>query len=69
MSEYTLTKDIQDYAAADPVEKKFLTEVMRLFTQNDVSAGTGYDTMLRIFKPTEVKAWLANANAREYTHI
>lgn len=67
--EINLAKDIQDYNADTPANKEFIKSVMRLFTQNEVLVGHGYATMLRIFKPTEVQAMLANFNAREFTHI
>lgn len=67
--EINLSKDIQDFKNASPEERTFITNVMKLFTQNEILVGAGYDTCLRIFKPTEVRAWLASANAREYTHI
>jgi len=67
--EISLSQDIQDYERASDEEKRYITEVMRLFTENEVIVGTGYATMMRIFKPTEVLAWLSSANAREYTHI
>ena len=67
--EVTLSQDIQDFAKASPEEKEFITNVMRLFTQNEVQVGYGYSTLLRIFKPVEVQAMLSNFNAREYTHI
>lgn len=67
--EYSLSQDIQDFAKASKEEKDFITKVMQLFTQNEVAVGHGYAVMLRIFKPTEVLAWLSSANAREYTHI
>ena len=68
-SEYSLTKDIQDYNNAPPEEKEFITQTMRLFVQNDVQANTGYHTMLRIFKPTEVLMMLGSFNDREGTHV
>jgi len=68
-SEYSLAQDIKDYARASPEEKKFITEVMRLFVQNDVLAGTGYDTLIRIIKPTEVLMMLRSFSDRESTHI
>lgn len=68
-NEYTLSQDIKDYAKADAAEKDKLTKIMRLFTQNDVLAGTGYDVLLRIIKPTEVRMMLASFNDRESTHI
>lgn len=68
-SEYSLSQDIQDYARASGEEREFIISVMRLFVQNDVSAGVGYDTLLRIIKPTEVRLMLAGFNAREGTHV
>lgn len=68
-SEINLSQDIQDFARASVEEREFITSVMRLFTQNEVIVGTGYATMLRIFKPMEVQAMLSNFMAREYTHI
>ena len=68
-NEYTLSQDVKDYNNASPKEKQTILDVMRLFTQQDVLAGTGYDTMLRIFKPTEVRLMLAGFNAREGTHV
>ena len=67
--EINLNQDLQDFQRASPEEKEFITNVMRLFTQNEVVVGTGYATMLRIFKPMEVQAMLSNFMAREYTHI
>lgn len=68
-SEINMSQDIQDFARASAEEREFITSVMRLFTQNEVIVGTGYATMLRIFKPMEVQAMLSNFMAREYTHI
>ena len=70
--EYSLTKDIAHYADAlinNPDEARTITETMRLFVQNDVQAGTGYETLLRIIKPTEVRIMLGGFNAREGTHV
>ncbi len=67
--EINLTQDIQDFQKASPEEKEFITNVMRLFTQNEIIVGTGYATMLRVYKPMEVQAMLSNFMAREYTHI
>ena len=67
--EINLSQDLQDFNKASIEEKEFITNVMRLFTQNEVQVGYGYASMLRIFKPIEVHAMLANFNAREYTHI
>lgn len=67
--EVPLADDVGDFAKADEEEKEFITGVMRLFTQNDVEVGHGYDVMLRIFKPTEVSMMLRSYAARENTHI
>ena len=67
--EINLGQDIADYAKASEEERRYIREVMKTFTQNEVQVGYGYAAMLRIFKPIEVQSWLASANAREYTHI
>jgi ribonucleoside-diphosphate reductase beta chain len=67
--EVPLSDDVQDFAVADEEEKDFITQVMRLFTQNDVEVGHGYDVLLRIFKPTEVSMMLRGNADRENTHI
>ena len=68
-NEYTLSSDIQDYARANDKEKQDIDNVMKLFIQNDVMAGTGYITMLRIFKPTEIQLMLSKFLDREGTHV
>lgn len=67
--EVPLADDVADFNRGDAKEKKFITELLRLFTQNDVEVGDGYDTLLRIFKPTEVKMMLRSNSDRESTHI
>lgn len=67
--EINLSKDIQDFNNASPEEQAYIKGVLRLFTQNEIEVGKGYSTLLRIFKPVEVQAMLANFMAREYTHI
>lgn len=66
--EVSLASDIKDFALASSEEKEFLINIMRLFTQNDTQASTGYTTLLRIFKPFEVTAMLASFLDREITH-
>jgi len=68
-NEISLAQDIKDYANASPEVKRLITEVMRLFVQNDTMAGVGYDTLVRIFKPTEVLMMLRSFSDRESTHI
>lgn len=67
--EVPLADDVADFNRGDAEERKFITELLRLFTQNDVEVGDGYDTLLRIFKPTEVKMMLRSNSDRESTHI
>jgi len=67
--EVTLSEDIKDFNNASKEEKEFITNVLRLFTQNDIMVGAGYDIMLRIFKPTEVQMMLRTFANRENTHI
>ena len=67
--EAPLADDVADFNRAPADEKKFITELLRLFTQNDVEVGDGYDTLLRIFKPTEVKMMLRSNSDRESTHV
>lgn len=64
-----LSQDIKDFALASDDEKEFLINILRLFTQNDVQASSGYSTFLRIFKPFEVYAMLSSFNDREITHV
>lgn len=67
--EINLSQDIKDFALASQKEKDFIINVMRLFTQNDTQASTGYTTLLRLFKPFEVTAMLASFLDREITHV
>lgn len=67
--EVPLGDDVDDFNRADKKEKEFISGVMRLFTQNDVEVGHGYDVLLRIFKPTEVSMMLRGNADRESTHI
>ena len=67
--EITLSEDIQDFNKATQEEREFITNVLRLFTQNDIMVGAGYDVMLRIFKPTEIQMMLRTFANRENTHI
>jgi len=67
--EVALADDVKDFAQASDEERDFLTNVLRLFTQNDIMVGAGYDVMMRIFKPTEVQMMLRTFANRENTHI
>jgi len=67
--EVSLAEDVKDFNKAGPEEVEFITNILRLFTQNDLMVGQGYDVMLRIFKPTEVQMMLRTFANRENTHI
>ena len=68
--EISLSQDVKDAKKASPKEWQDISNIMKLFTTNEVLvAGFGYNTMLRIFKPIEVQAWLSRAQASEFTHI
>ena len=67
--EVPLADDVADFNKAEEIERDFITNIMRLFTQNDVEVGHGYDVLLRIFKPTEVSMMLRGNAARENIHI
>ena len=67
--EVPLADDVADFNKADERERDFITQVMRLFTTNDVEVGHGYDVLLRIFKPTEVSMMLRGYAARESIHV
>ena len=67
--EVPLADDVLDYNKGNAEEKEFIAGIMRLFTQNDIEVGHGYDVLLRIFKPTEVSMMLRGSAARENIHI
>ena len=67
--EIPMGDDVKDWAMLEPKEQEFIKAIFLLFTQNDVQVGSGYDVMLRIFKPTEVQMMLRNQADRENIHI
>ncbi len=67
--EIPLADDVKDYNMDSARGQKFIEEVMKLFTTNDIAAGQGYDVLLRVFKPTEVQMMLRSFVARENIHI
>lgn len=67
--EIPLGEDVKDWQLLSEEERNFIKTVFLLFTQNDVQVGSGYDVMLRIFKPTEVQMLLRNQADRENIHI
>ena len=67
--EVSLGEDVKHFHQASQQEKEFIINILRLFTQNDTQATSGYTTLLRIFKPFEVIAMLASFLDREITHV
>lgn len=67
--EIPLGEDVKDWHQLNDKEKAFLKYTFLLFTQNDVQVGSGYDVLLRVFKPTEVQMLLRNQADRENIHI
>jgi len=63
-----LGKDVEHFKRADKNEQEFILNILRLFTQNEVMVGHGYNKMASIFKPEEVINWLNYANGTETTH-
>ena len=68
-TEIPLADDVKDYEADTEANKKFIENVMKMFTTNDIAASQGYTGLLRIFKPTEVVMMLSSFAAREACHI
>lgn len=67
--EVPLGEDVKDWNEISPKEQAFLHSIFNLFTQNDIQVGAGYDVLLRIFKPTEVKMMLRSNAGRENIHV
>ena len=63
-----LGKDVEDYNKASKEEKRHIDDTMKLFTQQEVLVGHGYNKLASIFKPEEVINWLNYANGTEVTH-
>lgn len=67
--EIQLSQDVKDWAKLSHAEQEFLRYTFLLFTQNDVCVGSGYDALIRCFKPTEIQMMLRNEADRENIHI
>ena len=63
-----LGKDVEDYKKAPPEEQRFIEEIMKTFTQNEVLVKNGYSKMATIFKPNEVVNWAHYAAGTEVNH-
>lgn len=68
--EASLGDDVIDWKRKlTPLEREFVTNVLRLFTQSDVQVGQNYyDYLLPIFKNNEVRNMLGSFASREATH-
>lgn len=67
--EVPLGDDVKDWSKMPENEREFLHIILNLFTQSDVQVGSGYDVLLRIFKPTEIQMMLRSQANRECLHI
>lgn len=69
--EVSLEDDINDWKRnkLSPCEKQFITQVLRLFTQSDVSVGSYYhDKLIPVLTNNEIRNMLASFAARESIH-
>jgi ribonucleoside-diphosphate reductase beta chain len=68
--EAELSEDVQDWKTKlTDVEKNFITQVLRLFTQSDVQVGENYhELLIPKFKNNEVRNMLSSFAGREATH-
>lgn len=67
--EVPLEKDVKDFKSASIEEQKFITNVMKLFTQNEIMVGAGYDALCRAIKNPDILYMLRSFNDRESTHV
>jgi len=69
--ELDLSEDVSDWKSGkiNAVEKEYVTNILRLFTQSDVAVGQNYyDQFLPKFKNNEVRNMLGSFAAREGIH-
>lgn len=69
--ELDLSEDVSDWKSGrmSPVEKEYVTNILRLFTQSDVAVGQNYyDLFIPKFKNNEVRNMLGSFAAREGIH-
>lgn len=67
--EIPLGNDVKDYNKLPEKQKTLVRNILRLFTQNDVEALTGYIETLKIIKPVEVRMLLGVELDMEVCHI
>ncbi|MEY8702536.1 ribonucleotide-diphosphate reductase subunit beta, partial [Francisella philomiragia] len=69
--EIDLSEDVTDWknGKITKVEKEYITNILRLFTQSDVAVGQNYyDQFIPAFKNNEVRNMLGSFAAREGIH-
>ncbi len=69
--ELDLHEDVNDWkdGTMSPVEKEYVTNILRLFTQSDVAVGQNYfDVFIPRFKNNEIRNMLGSFAAREGIH-
>lgn len=68
--EFDMSDDIKDWnKSLAPAEKNLVTQILRMFTQQDVEVSNAYlDLYMPLFKPVEIRMMLASFAAREATH-
>lgn len=69
--EVKLQQDVEDWklGRVSDSEKKYISSILRLFTQSDVAVGQDYyDNLIPVFKNTEVRNMLGSFAAREGVH-
>jgi len=67
--EVPLGQDVIDFNNADEEEQIFITNIMKLFTQNEIMVGAGYDTLARAIKNPDILYMIRGFNDRETTHV
>jgi len=67
--EIPLGEDVKDFYSLPVDQQNFIKNILRLFTQNDVEAMTGYIQLLNVIKPTEVRMLLAVELDQEVCHV
>ena len=67
--EIPLGEDVVDYNKLPEKQKILVKNILRLFTQNDVEAMTGYIETLKLIKPMEVRMLLAVELDMEVCHV
>lgn len=69
--EIDLSEDVQDWKSGkmSTLEKAYVTNILRLFTQSDVAVGQNYyDYYIPLFKNNEIRNMLGSFACREGTH-